>query len=487
MKILTKYILKQHIPPFIFAFSTVIFVFTVQFLTRTLDRLVGKGLSIATITELVVLQMAWMVVLAAPMASLVATLMTFGNLTSTLEMTAIRAGGISLGRILLPVLGAGLILTYLAERFGNVVLPEANHRAKVLMMDISRQKPAFALKDNVFSDMIYGYSILARKTVDTTSKLYGVTIYDYSQPNTTAIITADSAEMEFSSDGNHLLMTLYQGEMHDIDRDTRQSYRRVSFYAHRILFDATGYGFERSDESTVSRGDRELSASDMLAICDSLLLQIASAEKNYQKALFAHIQELVLPHSRLRQDTLSQIQIQQSSEPDLLSPEIDSLFAVLAQTPAMPMTLDSIGYIRRVEGARREASLDYAITTLRNQMTATSGNLYTIDNQQNAVSTYMVEVHKKYALPFACFFFVLVGVPLGVLTKRGGFGVGAGLSLIFFLLYWIFLIGGEKLADRRLLSPAVAMWSGNAVILLIGLFLLMRASGVTFLKWPKKL
>lgn len=259
MKILTKYILKQHIPPFIFAFSTVIFVFTVQFLTRTLDRLVGKGLSIATITELVVLQMAWMVVLAAPMASLVATLMTFGNLTSTLEMTAIRAGGISLGRILLPVLGAGLILTYLAERFGNVVLPEANHRAKVLMMDISRQKPAFALKDNVFSDMIYGYSILARKTVDTTSKLYGVTIYDYSQPNTTAIITADSAEMEFSSDGNHLLMTLYQGEMHDIDRDTRQSYRRVSFYAHRILFDATGYGFERSDESTVSRGDRTLS------------------------------------------------------------------------------------------------------------------------------------------------------------------------------------------------------------------------------------
>lgn len=236
-----------------------------------------------------------------------------------------------------------------------------------------------------------------------------------------------------------------------------------------------------------SRAATELSASDMLAICDSLLLQIASAEKNYQKALFAHIQELVLPHSRLRQDTLSQIQIQQSSEPDLLSPEIDSLFAVLAQTPAMPMTLDSIGYIRRVEGARREASLDYAITTLRNQMTATSGNLYTIDNQQNAVSTYMVEVHKKYALPFACFFFVLVGVPLGVLTKRGGFGVGAGLSLIFFLLYWIFLIGGEKLADRRLLSPAVAMWSGNAVILLIGLFLLMRASGVTFLKWPKKL
>jgi lipopolysaccharide export system permease protein len=120
-------------------------------------------------------------------------------------------------------------------------------------------------------------------------------------------------------------------------------------------------------------------------------------------------------------------------------------------------------------------------------MTITSSTLYTMDNHQDAMSAYMVEVHKKYALPFACFFFVLVGVPLGVLTKRGGFGVGAGLSLIFFLLYWVFLIGGEKLADRRLISPLVAMWSGNVVVLLIGLLLLLRASGLNVASiWRRK-
>jgi lipopolysaccharide export system permease protein len=485
MKILTKYILKQHIPPFLFAFSTVIFIFTVQFLTRTLDRLVGKGLSISTIAELVVLQMAWMVVLAAPMASLVATLMTFGNLSSTLEMTAIRAGGISLWRVLMPVMGAGLILTYLAERFGNVVLPEANHRAKVLMMDISRQKPAFAIKDNVFSDMIYGYSILARKTVDTTSMLYGVTIYDYSQPTTTAVITADSAEMEFSRDGNHLIMTLYQGEMHDIDRDTYNSYRRVRFYAHRVVFEATGYSFERSEEGSVSRGDRELSADDMLALCDSIMAQMIIVEENFQKSLLEHLHELALPKSMMLSDSLRQsLQVRTAA---VFSPETDSLFERLAQSPASPIELDSVGYIHRVEGPRRERAIDYAITILRNNMTITSSTLYTMDNHQDAMSAYMVEVHKKYALPFACFFFVLVGVPLGVLTKRGGFGVGAGLSLIFFLLYWVFLIGGEKLADRRLISPLVAMWSGNVVVLLIGLLLLLRASGLNVASiWRRK-
>lgn len=481
MKILTKYILKQHIGPFIFAFSTVIFIFTVQFLTRTLDRLVGKGIPIETIVELVVLQMAWMVVLAAPMASLVATLMTFGNLTSSLEMTAIRAGGISLWRVLVPVMIAGLVLTYLAERFGNIVLPEANHRAKVLMMDISRQKPAFALKDNVFSDMIYGYAIMARKTVDTTSKLYGVTIYDYSQPNTTALITADSAEMEFSSDGNHLLMTLYQGEMHEIDRDTRLSYRKVSFYIHRVLFDATGYGFERSDESSVSRGDRELSADDMLAICDSLMLHIQAAQQTFQKSLSDYFRELILPRALL----LDSVRAQVDFSPAWLSYTADSLLTELASHPAPELSLDSLGYLRRVAGERREPAIDYAITILRNNLTATSSSLYTIDNQEQAISAYMVEVHKKYALPFACFFFVLVGVPLGVLAKRGGFGVGAGLSLIFFLLYWVFLIGGEKLADRQLISPAVAMWSGNVVILLVGIVLLIRASGIQLTLWQR--
>jgi|YNPMSStandDraft_1061717.scaffolds.fasta_scaffold06581_2 lipopolysaccharide export system permease protein len=485
MKILTKYILKQHIAPFLFAFSTVIFIFTVQFLTRNLDKLVGKGLAIETIVELVVLQMAWMVVLAAPMASLVATLMTFGNLSSTLEMTAIRAGGISLWRVLMPVMGAGLVLTYLAERFGNVVLPEANHRAKVLMMDISRQKPTFALKDNMFSDMIYGYSILARRTVDTTSMLYGVTIYDYSQPTTTAVITADSAEMEFSSDGTHLVMILYHGEMHDIDRDTYSSYRRVRFYAHRVVFDASGYSFERTDEGTVSRGDREMSADDMLVLCDSITAQMVIVEENFQKSLLGHLHELILPKSMIPSDSLYQSRQVRTAE--VFSPETDLLLEKLAQNPVPAMHLDSVGYIRRIEQGRRASTIDYAISMLRNNMTITSSTLYTMDNHQNAISTYMVEVHKKYALPFACFFFVLVGVPLGVLTKRGGFGVGAGLSLIFFLLYWVFLIGGEKLADRRLISPAVAMWSGNVVILLIGTVLLFRASGLNVASiWRKR-
>ena len=477
LRILTKYVLKEHIGPFLFGFVTVIFVFTVQFLTRTLDKLVGKGLDITVIIELVLLQIAWMVVLAAPMATLIATLMTFGNLTNTLEMTAMRAGGISVNRIMFPVLMAGLTLAWLTERFGNVVLPEANHRAKVLMMDVSRQKPSFGLKDGVFSDMIYGYSILVQKTFEQSPGLKGITIYDYTDAGKTAVVVADSGIMEFSRDGRYLLMTLINGEMHEIDKETQKSYRKVSFLYHKVLFDATGYGFERSDESAVSRGDRELSADDMLSICDSLSYQLNLARENRLREMRQHMDLLTLPTSLLLSDSV-RLQLVVSELPSL-SPPADSVLNAMAQRSTTAPPVDSLGYLRHVAIERRDIVADQALTILRNNMSLISNHLYRIGNYENNISSYMVEVHKKYALPFACFFFVLVGVPLGVMAKRGGFGIGAGLSLLFFLVYWAFLIGGEKLADRAIVAPSVAMWLGNGVIFIVGLCLNAIVSGVT--------
>jgi lipopolysaccharide export system permease protein len=476
-RILTKYVLKEHIGPFLFGFITVIFVFLVQFLTRTLDKLVGKGLDTGVIVELILLQIAWMVVLAAPMAVLISTLMTFGNLTNALEMTAMRAGGISVVRIMLPVLAAGLTLAWLTERFGNVALPEANHRAKVLMMDVSRQKPSFGLKDGVFSDMMYGYSILVNKTFEQSPGLKGITIYDYTDAGKTAVVVADSGFMEFSRDGRYLLMTLVNGEMHETDKETQKSYRKVNFMYHKVLFDATGYGFERSDESAVSRGDRELSADDMLYIVDSLSYQLNIARENRLRDMTQHIELLTLPQSLLMPDGVRLKAV--ISEQPSLSSRADSVLQTLVQPDATPPA-DSLGYLRHVAIDRRDAAADQALTVLRNNMSLISNHLYRIGNYENNVSSYMVEVHKKYALPFACFFFVLVGVPLGVMAKRGGFGIGAGLSLLFFLVYWAFLIGGEKLADRAIMPPSIAMWLGNIVIFFVGIVLVAIVSGVNF-------
>jgi lipopolysaccharide export system permease protein len=454
--------LLAHIGPFFFGFFTVIFVFLLQFLTRTLDRLVGKGLELTVIIELILLQIAWMVVLAAPMGVLIACLMAFGKMTNDLEITAMRAGGISLGRLMYPVLIAGAILTVLVERFGNVVLPEANHQAKVLMMDISRKKPSFGLQENVFSNMIYGYSILARKTSETTSDIGGVTIYDYTRPQTETVITAETGKFEYSSDFRYLIMTLYNGEMHEIDKNTRKEYRRVEFQKHKVLLDASGFGFQRSDESTVSRGDRELSASTMLGICDSLQAQIDARKQRIAQSSTTLLERILAGTPFQALDSLK--------------------FADSLSTHTQPYPTDTLFYLSSIPKTSQIEMIDMATSLGRTVQNETSNSLFSIRNDLEMQRKYMVEVHKKFSIPFACFCFVLVGVPLGVLAKRGGFGIGAGLSLAFFLMYWAFLISGEKLADRGIVSPSVAMWAGNAVLILIGAGLFIAVSG-TRVRW----
>jgi lipopolysaccharide export system permease protein len=462
MKILHRHILLAHIGPFFFGFFTVIFVFLLQFLTRTLDRLVGKGLELTVIIELILLQIAWMVVLAAPMGVLIACLMAFGKMTNDLEITAMRAGGISLGRLMYPVLIAGAILTVLVERFGNVVLPEANHQAKVLMLDISRKKPSFGLQENVFSNMIYGYSILARKTSETTSDIGGVTIYDYTRPQTETVITAETGKFEYSSDFRYLIMTLYNGEMHEIDKNTRKEYRRVEFQKHKVLLDASGFGFQRSDESTVSRGDRELSASTMLGICDSLQAQIDARKQRIAQSSTTLLERILAGTPFQALDSLK--------------------FADSLSTHTQPYPTDTLFYLSSIPKTSQIEMIDMATSLGRTVQNETSNSLFSIRNDLEMQRKYMVEVHKKFSIPFACFCFVLVGVPLGVLAKRGGFGIGAGLSLAFFLMYWAFLISGEKLADRGIVSPSVAMWAGNAVLILIGAGLFIAVSG-TRVRW----
>ncbi len=457
MKILSRYLLKEHFGPFIFGFSTVIFVFLLQFLMRYLDRFVGKGLELWVIFELIILQIAWMVVLAAPMAVLISTLMTFGNLTNSSEMTAIRASGISLKRIMFPIVMAGLVVTILVERFNNVILPEANHQAKILLMDISRKKPSFGLEENVFTDMIRGYEILARHTSEKSSDIAGVTIYKNSNDYRRVVITADSGSFTFTKDFRNLIMTLKHGEMHEVEDRQKLSYRKIRFEKHKVVFEATGFGFERTNESRIGRGDRELSAATMLEICDSLN------------------QRVLLARSKI--DTTINIR-----KAGLFS---NTSFSSLSQPLALstPNPEDSLMYmdkLNQLPAAKRQRIIDHAIKITRSDLNEVHYHSIGLQNNRKTIKKYMVEVHKKYAIPVACFLFVFVGVPLGVLARRGGFGVGAGFSLLFFLIYWIFLIGGEKLADREIISPWLSMWMGNMVIGLIGMGILYQVSGKGF-------
>ena len=234
-----RYILKAHFAPFLISFFIVIFVFTFQFIYKYIDNLVGKGLSWWVISQLITLNLAWMVTLAGPMAVLIATLMAFGSLSSSNETTVMRASGLSPFRLIFPVLLLSGVLCYGLILFNNKVLPEANHRTRVLMTDIQRTRPTFVIEAGRFTDDISGYNLLVRKTFEGSNKLEGVFIIDNSNPVYSNTLTADSGQINFSRDYSKVILDLYYGEIHQIDKkNPGGGYRKIQFSKHIVTIDA---------------------------------------------------------------------------------------------------------------------------------------------------------------------------------------------------------------------------------------------------------
>lgn len=421
--ILYRHILRAHIGPFFFSFFTLMFIFLLQFIMKFIDDLVGKGLNAFVIAELIVLNLAWMVVLAIPMSVLVAVLMAFGGLSSQNEITAMKASGVSLYRMMMPVLLASMLITYLAIEFNNKILPEANHKAKTLMIDIRKKKPTLTLNAGMFSQEVSGYSILVRKTFEHTNDLEGITIYDYTNPSAIVVITAAKGAISFTQDFRKLIMDLEDGEIHQKDADEENQYRRLRFVKHRILMATEGFSLERSADGTFQRGDRELSAQAMSQIVDSL--------KNINE--------------NLKKESIA-----------LTMRSFHKVFE------GQKIIIDSV---QKINTAFNEAR--FQLGNIENQLSM-------INYNRDRIDEYLVEIYKKYSIPFACVVFVLIGAPLGIISRRGGFGIAATLSLGFFVLYWSSLIGGEKLADRNLISPWFGMWAANIILGIVGIYLTLR-------------
>ncbi len=426
--IIDRYIIKKLIGPFLFGTFTIMFVFLLQFLMKTADNLIGKGLGFWVIVKLIVFNLSWMLVLAIPMGTLGMVLMTYGSMTQDNEFTILKSSGVSLIRLMVPSFLVSVLLCLFLIWFNNAVLPDTNYQAKILMYDISRTKPTLKLEANVFSNQIPNYSIMARRVSKTNNEIYDVLIYDYNNPFQINVITARKANIYFTPDNKKMLFDMEDGEIHQLVNPQENSYRRIYFRRHKIAVDASQFTFEQSGPG-LPRGDRELSAGEMQKIVDSLKILRYNVEKEFHSLIKIYNQELF--------------------ETKISNSKNDQL-----QPPANPYF--------------------FALNSFRNKLTNIENLNSRTEYFTSEIYKYEVEIHKKYAIPFACIVFVLVGAPLGVLTRRGSFGVAASISLFFFLLYWICLIGGEKLADRRLLNPFLGMWIANFIIGLLGIILTYR-------------
>jgi len=396
------------------------------------DRLVGKGLDFWIITQLVVYNLSWMVVLVIPMATLVATLMAFGNLSQNNEITIMKTAGVSLYKMMTAPLIASIILAYLLFRFNNDVLPDANHQAKLLMQDISRKKPTLSLEQGFFSQEVSNYAILVREINEATNELSEVVIYDYSTPSKINVVTAHKGQIYFSTDQSKLIMDLTDGEIHESNIKNSGMYRKVIFQNHRIAMNADQFSFQQS--ATGIRGERELSTSAMQSIVDSIKLR----KQKYDEALNKEVSKYFFI------DSVSNI----------TSPQINT-----RQT-------GKLVYLR-------------VLDKIKSAKNVIQSNYRRVEWSAREIEKYDVEIYKKYALPVACIVLFLIGAPLGVMVKKGGFGVAASISLFFFLLYWAFLIGGEKLSERDFISPFIGMWAANIVLTIFGIILTVKTNKET--------
>lgn len=426
--IIIKYILRNHLAPFLFSIFTLISVFLLQFLMKFADRLVGKGLSMWIIFQLITYNMAWMVVLVVPMAVLVATLMAFGSMSQNNEVAILKASGVSLYKMMIPPLISSIFIALLLIYFNNNIYPDANHKARVLMEDISRKRPTLSIVPGVFSQEIPNYSILVREIEQSENLLKNVTIYDYSSPPQVNVVTAEFGKIYFSGDQKKMIMDLTNGEIHETDNTKSSEYRKLRFTRHKIAMPADQFTFEQSSPGG-PRGDRELGAADIVKIVDSL-----SVFGNQYYTDFENRIATIVKGSEFKNRSLNETTVHKQ-------------------------------YIFVRAKQRIEAD--------RNSMLSTISR---INYNKQEVNRYWVEIHKKYALPLACIVFVLIGAPLGTMTRKGGFGMAAGISLVFFLIYWTFLISGEKLADRGIISPFIGMWSANIVLSLLGILLMIKSA-----------
>lgn len=404
---------------------------------RDIGRLFGKGLPALVIIEFFIFNLAWVVALAVPMAVLISTLMAFGRLSGDNEIAMLKASGVNLYRLITPLLVIATLLALLMAKFNDSVLPHFNFKVRQLYSDISRKKPTIALEPHVFYEDIANYSILIHDLDEKTNRMENVIINDNSDKKFKRTIIAEYGDLNFSEEQEMMILTLFNGELHEVEKDNFQGYRRLQFKRQVFSIPVPNMTLKRSENQ--HRGDREKTAAMMWE------------DINRQK-------EVILQR---------EVQIKQITEPFLA--ELYPQFYKQDSTVQNPVQYFSNSSLRP----------KYMVQRLESEIKI-------LKQYQKAISRLRVEIEKKYSIPVACIVFVLVGAPLGVMARQGGIGVGGGMSLTFFLVYWTFLIGGEQLADRGLVNPIIAMWIPNVLVGAAGVYLVIHTvKEATFIPWQE--
>jgi len=431
MRLLPRYIARELVMPFIFALGIIVFILFINFFLRAIDRFLGKGLDLFTILEYLFLNLAWIVALAVPMAVLIATLMAFGRLSEDNEINALRASGISFLTILRPALLFGTAICLLLIFFNTKILPEMNFHARLLAGDIRKMRPGLDIEPGHFIDNIPNYSMIIRGKEG--NLMEDVRIFSKASKEVQTSIYSKTGELSTLDDA--IILTLYDGEIHELDLNNFSNYRRINFEKHIITIPADDLMLNRRD--TANRSDREMT----LDLMQEKKIKYAKRKMRVEERL----------HSTIMKVTGSDIFPENFADTQkMLNMYKENVKQDTSLTSAQLKLKE-----RRIRSLERQAKNEFRL----------------LGSYIRSWNKYAVEIHKKFSLPVACILFVLVGAPLGTLSQKGGFTAAITLGFGFFLIYYIFLIGGEEMADRNIVSPIVGMWTPNVLLAILGGYL----------------
>jgi len=422
-----------------------------QFLWKYIDDLVGKGLEWYIIAELLFYASSTFVPLALPLAILLSSLMTFGNLGENYELVAMKAAGISLRRIMLPLIIMSIMISGIAFYFSNNVLPIANLKFKSLLYDVREQKLALDIKEGVFYNGLEGFVIRVGRKDKDDKTIREVMIYDHrSKKGNVNITVADSGRMELTPDGINLVFTLYNGYNY-LDKTDQRNYKKTNPYQRTKFreevrkFNLVDFELERTNEDLFKSNYSMLNLSQLRKAEDSLIQQV-NAKKNELPS--AGIKNFYFYNS------------------------IDSSKYVDFE-PGKPYTTDLLEELRDYE---KIEIIEEAANRARRARQKLQNVKMEIESKNKLIYRHQAEWHRKFTLSFACFVLFFIGAPLGAIISRGGLGLPVVVSVLFFVLFHIISITGEKSVKSGVIDANIGMWIASVVLLPLGIFLTIKAT-----------
>ena len=449
--------LQTFLPLFLMTFGICLFIVLMQFIWRYIDDMVGKGLSIGVLAELFFYAALFMLPMALPLAILLASLMTFGNLGERLELLAMKSAGISLLKIMRPVMIFLIFVSIGAFYFQNYAMPVVQVKLYTLLYSMRQKSPELDIPEGVFYKEITGFNVYVKKKNPQTGLLSDLMIYDYSEGfNNARVIVADSGRLKTSEDKLFLVLSLFNGEsFENLKSQEKQSrkttavpYRRESFQTKDILieFDAN---FNMTDESFMQNQFVGKNLASLQHSIDSMSLRLDSIKAINAKGIY---------ETSYRKSLRMEVAAPESAD-TLYSPVVinfDSLYQ--AQSPGRKVTL-----LNKAKQLAEGVRTDYYFRAAN------------MGDEGYKVRRHLTEWHKKFTLSFACLIFFFIGAPLGAIIRKGGLGVPVIISVLLFIFYYIIDNMGYKMARDGVWAAWEGMWLSSAVLTPLGMFLTYKA------------